>query len=218
MPRWTLSWSAGSASLCPVKYVLSFGGETGFHLDIQCYFGGGVRPCPGVPRTDSLRSNIWLFIRLYMGCDGQAGDSKADLLWFFVAERMHDISDEKIICYLRTLYLILSSSCHFVSFYACCSFPEIWDQFLVCVVVSSSELLVLPYVTPWETGSGTRGSCHNSDLSVWMCFWANVSEFHRGGGLRRKQSKASHFKKRDAFGEPEKRVWRVAQDGNLFTW
>lgn len=31
-----------------------------------------------------------------------------------------------------------------------------------------------------------------------------MSEFHRGGGLRRKQSKASHFKKRDAFGEPEK--------------
>lgn len=46
-----------------------------------------------------------------MGCDGQEGDSKGRTCCGFCRrEDADDISDEQIICYLRTLYLILRSS------------------------------------------------------------------------------------------------------------
>lgn len=51
MPNWTLSWSAGSAWLCTVKYVLSrwwWWGSDWIPLDIQYFLGGGVCGCSGV--------------------------------------------------------------------------------------------------------------------------------------------------------------------------
>lgn len=77
VPNWTRSWSTGPAWLYPVKYVLSRGGDW-IPLDIEYFFGGGVCGCPGFFKAllcDSLLLNIWLLIRLYMGCDGQAGSS-----------------------------------------------------------------------------------------------------------------------------------------------